>query len=251
MERPAVDEALARLLAGGSPREVLARIARADSLGLRARIARRMRERVLLLDAERVHLRALAVTANAAPGRRWEGRIGPWLDERVDEALDALLNEGPGGRAPGTDPRSAPPTSGGRPPGGHRLGEPGGDGLEVFAQRLGLEPTALRHGLAAFHRLPRGHRSALVDVVLRAPDADPESAGPGPDGPDGPDGSDGSDGPDGPDGPDGLGPGELHLQRARQAFATILRPGDPDGGARPAAEDDPSATPTRSASPRS
>ena len=51
------------LLAGGSPREILARLVDGDPLGLRAVVYERLRARAYLLEADRVFLRSLARVA--------------------------------------------------------------------------------------------------------------------------------------------------------------------------------------------
>ena len=124
-----------QLLHSAEPRDILGRIVPDDPLGLRLRVARRARERALLVDGERAFLRALVLCAAGAPGFR--GRApGPWLTDRVDEALDDVLRTRPVG--------------------------------PELTQRLGLEPEAFAAGLARFHRLPAPERDAFVRLVLEA-----------------------------------------------------------------------------------
>ena len=60
---------------------------------MRSLVAGRLRERALLLDGERVLLRAFAHVATRAPG--WRGRplLATWLLARIDEAVDGVLLE--------------------------------------------------------------------------------------------------------------------------------------------------------------
>ena len=80
-----------RWLAGRSPREILVRIVQGDPLGVRSIVASRLRARALLLDAEGVHLRALARCARYAV--RYTGRpaLTDWLAEQVDGSIGDLL----------------------------------------------------------------------------------------------------------------------------------------------------------------
>ena len=59
------------LLRGGSSREILERIFEGDPLEIEARCRERIETRAYLLDAGRLHLRAVARVARAAPG--WKG----------------------------------------------------------------------------------------------------------------------------------------------------------------------------------
>ena len=138
-----IPDAVHELLGRGGPREILSRIVPGDPLQVRPRAARRIRARALLFDAERAALRALALIAERAV--RWRGRpaLDPWLDARVDEALDELLAEERDGapRAPAPDP---------------------------IAERLGLVPEALARGRARFHALALEDRDAFHRLVLEA-----------------------------------------------------------------------------------
>lgn len=136
-----------RWLAGASPREVLARIVPGDPLGLRARVARRLGERALLLDADRVHLACLARCGRAAPRYRGHPALDEWLDARVEETLDDLLEARAEPRAEATEEARA-------------------DAFALLAPRLGLEARALREAARAFHALPLVDRRAFFALVL-------------------------------------------------------------------------------------
>lgn len=125
------------LLLLGTPREVLARIVPEDALGLRARLAARLVERALLLDAERVLLRAQVLCALHCASWRGAPELDRWLEQRVEEALAAVLAE----EAPA---------------------------LEPFARPLALDARALGRACASFNRLAVEQRQAFVALVLEA-----------------------------------------------------------------------------------
>lgn len=93
-----------------SPRAVLARLLDGDPLGLRPRVGERLRQRRLLIDPEAVHLCTLARIAQRLARKRGRGPArnptDRWLRERVDEAIDSLLDEAEPG-APGSLDRPA------------------------------------------------------------------------------------------------------------------------------------------------
>ena len=101
-----------------------------------------MRTRHLLLDPDRVHLRALAVVASSAGRLRAEARLGAWLEARVDQAIDELLE------------RSSSDTS------------PATGAWADLADPLGLEPRAARAACARLNRLPDAERELFFRVVL-------------------------------------------------------------------------------------
>lgn len=121
-----------------TPGAVLERLLDGDPLGLRASVGERLRGRCLLLDAGVVHRRALAWIAQLLVARRGAARgarpTGRWLRERIDEAIDALLEE----TAPG-----APEVPG-----------------------IAAPPDPLTRARAAFCRLPRTTREAFFHLVV-------------------------------------------------------------------------------------
>jgi len=131
------------LLQGRSPKEILSRIVSGDPLRLRARSGRALEAQALLLDADRVFLRALALTSRAAVRYRGLPEIDIWLGARVDDALREVLEEG----------EDAPRAAG---------------AFETMAAPLGLDPRALGRACARFHRLPFPDRRAFFDLVLHA-----------------------------------------------------------------------------------
>jgi hypothetical protein len=158
IEPLAVDGASAKgrtLLTFGGPRDVLARIVDGDPLGLRPRIAARVRARCLLLDADRAHLRTLALCARFAP--RYRGR--PGLDEWLMGLVDRALEEGVAEEAERLEgPPPARPETGGA---FAQLGKP-----------LGLAPEEVRRACARFNLLPLESREAFFDLVLERGDLD-------------------------------------------------------------------------------
>ncbi len=132
-----------RWLAGGSPREILARILPGDPLALRAIVARRLREAALLLDADRVHLRALARCARYAA--RYEGRpaIESWLEAQLAAAIEELSRE------------ELPPAGPGRT-----------SAIGDLARPLGLSPDAMHRACRAFNQQPAEDRQAFFALVI-------------------------------------------------------------------------------------
>jgi len=130
------------LLGLGTPREVLARIVPDDPLGLARRVARRLRADALLLDADRVLLRAFARVARAAPAWRGRPAVGRWLAQRIDEAIADVRGESARSDAP-------LPAA-----------------FEVLGAPLGLDPAALWSRCEAFNRLAPSEREAFFQLVI-------------------------------------------------------------------------------------
>ncbi len=134
--RPARPARNTRALLTGSPRTILKRLAEGDPLGLRERVDARLRERWLLLDVERVHLRAMALVAHRAGS--WSGRPGleRWLTNQVDAAIDEVRAEaGPGA-------------------------------ADAIAAALGLEPRVARRLQAIFDGRSESERRIFIRIVL-------------------------------------------------------------------------------------
>jgi hypothetical protein len=150
------------LLLTGSPREILARILAGDPLELRRRLALRLRERALLLDAERVLLRALAFVAYRAGAWRGRPELARWLQARIDEAIDDALAAGEAPRA--NEDEDAPAIA---PPAQTVRDTPGGrDVFALLATPLGLSAAELRAACARFNRLPACEREAFFLLVI-------------------------------------------------------------------------------------
>lgn len=139
-------ERVHELLLTGTAREVLARILPEDPLGLRVRLAGRVRERALLLDLEPVLLRTLALCALHAALWRGEPELERWLAERVEEALASALAEEPEGASSATPMAIAAP--------------------------LALGPRELARACGRFNRLAFEQREAFFALVLDGVAAD-------------------------------------------------------------------------------
>jgi hypothetical protein len=158
-------------LLSGSPREVLSRLVQDDPLGLRGRIAERLRADALLLDGDRAHLRALARISRCSGSYRGRPELSEWVDGAVRESVEELVRErheharrlprarDDRERERRTEPASAPETR-------------DGDAFEALAGPLGLEPSSMRVACSAFNVLPFADRSAFFDLVLEARDLD-------------------------------------------------------------------------------
>ncbi len=138
-----------RLFAGGNSREVLARLVDGDPLGLRRAVAEGLRRGAYLMDADRLHVRALARCARAAP--RYTGRppLADWLAERVEDSLLDLLRE------------DAEDERAGVPPDAERLAA-----YRELARPLGLEPAAMRAACVRFNALGEAERSGFFALVI-------------------------------------------------------------------------------------
>lgn len=152
--RPARAADWRAILAGASPREVLARLMNGDPLSLSTVVEERLRARAWLLDADRVYLRAAARCARLSARYRGDPILSAWLAERVDEAmlelvdeeLEALSTEAPAGGETGV--------------------------FETLARPLGLDPARTRRACAVHNALPEDQRRAFREVVLEGRDLD-------------------------------------------------------------------------------
>jgi DNA-directed RNA polymerase specialized sigma24 family protein len=141
-------------LAGGSPREVLARIVHEDPLGVREHVARGLRSGAWLLDGDRVLLRAFAIVARHAVTYRGRPDVDAWLAHLCEEAIASILREDgdaerrPAG--PGTEPWL----------------QAQGAAFAALARPLGLEPESMGRACLAFNRLPASERKAFFALVI-------------------------------------------------------------------------------------
>lgn len=148
---PEVPASAHALLQGRSPREILGRIVPNDPLRMRARVGRRLEAEALLLDADRVHLRALALCARAALRYRGKPELEAWLEARAAEALREVLEEG------------EEVARDGKPAALRATGA-----FASLAPPLGLDADEMRRACARFNRLPADERRAFFDLVLRS-----------------------------------------------------------------------------------
>ena len=151
---PPVDDALERerfrtLMRGSSARDVLARLVSGDPLDLRALCDRRQNERAVLIDPRRFQLRTAARIAHAAA--RYDVTIAPavWIERRLEEALQDLVEED----------RSQTET-------GDLPAEPWEARILFLADALGVEPALARRACAAFNQLPDATRKTAWCVMI-------------------------------------------------------------------------------------
>lgn len=142
------------ILSGASPREVLARLMAGDALGLRARIALALREHCLVLDADRVFLRAAARIARYASRYRGQPELDEWLRGQLDDALAELVED------------DAELVS------GSAAALEAASGLSDLARPLGFSGSELHAACSAFNRLPLEQRRAFRALVLEAREPD-------------------------------------------------------------------------------
>jgi len=142
-----------RVLAGRSPREVLARLVDGDPLDLRPRCELRVRSQAVLLDIHRLHLRTAAHVARHGPNYNGTPPIDVWIAERIRKAAQELLQEDAELAASGAIPE---------PPEDERL--------LLVANTLGMDPALMGRACAAFNRAPYDARAAFQGLVLDAQD---------------------------------------------------------------------------------
>ncbi|QDV08708.1 hypothetical protein Poly30_42610 [Planctomycetes bacterium Poly30] len=142
------------LLSGRQPDVILARLLDGDPLRLRGLVARAIRGGSFFLDADRVHLRALAriahdVTIDGPPAD------GSWVQGHVDGALGDVLRAER--RAIVADGERANLDSG---------SDPELEALHAFAAPLGFEGADLRVACDAFNRRAAGERRAFFALFV-------------------------------------------------------------------------------------
>ena len=135
-------DSAARLLLAGTPRQVLARILPGDPLDLRSRCAERLRARAQFVDVDRVLVRSQARIARAAASRRMHIGLEPWLDARIEEAIDDVRDEA-----------------------GLRSPEPGSV-FQLLAQPLGLSAREMARACKRFNALEIEVRRAFFELVV-------------------------------------------------------------------------------------
>jgi DNA-directed RNA polymerase specialized sigma24 family protein len=140
-------------LAGGSSREVLARIVPEDPLEIREHVASALRDGAYLMDAQRVALRCFALVARHALRYRGRPELLEWLQALARESILAIL------RDDGEAERK--PVAAGREPGREH-----GEAFAALAKPLGLEPDAMGRACLAFNRLPHADRAAFFALVI-------------------------------------------------------------------------------------
>lgn len=140
-------------LAGGSAREVLARIVPEDPLGVREHVARALRDGCFLLDAQRVALRCFALVARHSVRYRGRPELDEWLQILARESVAAILRDD-------TECERRPSVPGREP------GREHGEAFRALARPLGLEPGAMGRACLAFNRLTSADRGAFFALVI-------------------------------------------------------------------------------------
>ena len=140
-----------RTLLFGTPREVLARISAGDPLNLRARVAAHLSEACLLIDADRLQVRALAHCARRALQLRASDSLEAFLRERVADAAEELMRED----------REA-----------LQSGRSSTGNLEELARPLGLDPARARVACARFNQADALDREACFQLLVVGADID-------------------------------------------------------------------------------
>jgi len=171
---PAVPESEASLaswqtLLSGSPREVLSRLVQDDPLGIRGQVAERLRADALLLDGDRVHLRALARICRTSGSYRGRPGLFEWVAIAVADSVEELVRELHEQARQPTRRRDDLPR---KSDGGARTSSEACDAFEILAGPLGLDPGSMRIACAAFDVLPFEDRAAFFDLVLESKDLD-------------------------------------------------------------------------------
>jgi hypothetical protein len=140
----------ASLFAPSAPRELLARLLDGDPLGLEERARRHLEEQALLLDPERLFLRAVARAAFAGARRDGAAPSAAWLDDQVERAAADLRAEDRADERAGADT------------------DPGEARYAFLAEALGVVPEVARRACVVFNDLPwRVRRAWWLAVVER------------------------------------------------------------------------------------
>lgn len=151
---PAPEEPAWRgVLAGRSPREILARLVDGDPLDLRARCALRVRSQAVLLDVDRLHLRTMAHVARHAPAYTGSPPIDAWLGEQIRKATQELLQEDAELVASGAIPEA-----------------PADERLLLIANTFGIDSALMGRCCVAFNRTAYEARTAFYGLVLDGKD---------------------------------------------------------------------------------
>jgi hypothetical protein len=137
------------LLAHKSAREVLSRLIDGDPLEVGPRCIARIEHHARFIDVRRLHLRAVARIAHAAPRYRGEPALDPWIDARIDASMDDLMSED------SEEERSDIPPS-----------DPWDPRYAFLAEAMGIEPTLARRACIAFNDLPTDVRRTYFAVVV-------------------------------------------------------------------------------------
>jgi hypothetical protein len=138
-----------RTLFDGGSGEVLARLTNGDPLDVWPRCAKELARRRLVVHPERLLAAALARIALLAPGYRGRPAIEAWLEERVADALDALVADDLRAEIQGA-PLSPDRQS----------------DYAMFVEVFGVEPLAARRAAVVFNSRPIACRRAVFALAF-------------------------------------------------------------------------------------
>ncbi len=133
----------------GTAGEVLGRLSQGDPLRLREGTARRLREVWILLDPDRVHLRALGVCADAAPCEDPPRDLADWTRAKIDLAIEQLVHADL--EAENANPGLMPEQEAEFP---------------LLTESLMIEPELVRMASVAFNALEPLPRRAFFELVI-------------------------------------------------------------------------------------
>lgn len=136
------------IVSSGDAHAILERLARENPLDLAQRCTDRTRAKAVLLDAERVLLRAAARIAYHAHRYDASRSLDGWIAERIDQAIEDLLREDYE-----EDLESVPL-------------DPNDERYLSFATILRAPVQAVRRACVVFHALPLEERAAFWAMLI-------------------------------------------------------------------------------------
>ncbi len=147
--RTALRTAPARLFASSDPAAILARIANGDPLRLFELGARRVRERFLFIDLERLYELSLAFVARTAAVERRNDADEAWLTSLVERAIDSILTEDSEEQRAQAAPN-----------------DPEDPRYKIFAVTLGVDPALTRSAVVNFNGLAERARKGFFRLLI-------------------------------------------------------------------------------------
>jgi hypothetical protein len=137
------------LLRGGSPREILKRIFDGDPLEIAARCKERIETRAYLLELGRLHLRAVARVARAAPSWKGDPPLDQFILERIEYSAQELIQEDREEELSGIP-----------------CANPDDPRFTFLEETLGIPRALARRACVAFNYLPQRVRCAYFAVLV-------------------------------------------------------------------------------------
>jgi len=133
----------------GTASEVLARLGESDPLRLCEGSARRLRESWILLDPDRVHHRAIAVCAEAAPREEAPRDLAAWARAKIDVAIEQLVRRDRENEQAHPDQLEEEEMN-----------------FPLLTESLMLEPELVRRVCVAFNQLEPLPRRAFFELLI-------------------------------------------------------------------------------------